>query len=66
MAKILRVPDVLARIGMSRSTLYEWMRTGNFPPSVKLGERAVGWRESDVTAWIESRVPQSDECRDAA
>ena len=42
MAKILRVPDVLARIGMSRSTLYEWVRTGNFPP-VRQARGAGGW-----------------------
>ena len=56
MAKILRVPDVLARIGVSRSTLYEWMRTGYFPASVSLGARSIGWRERDVNEWIESRV----------
>ena len=54
--QILRLPAVLSRVGVSRSTLYEWMRAGKFPPSIPLGERSIGWLESDVTAWIEARA----------
>jgi len=28
---------------------------GEFPAPVKLGARAVGWRRSDIEAWLESR-----------
>jgi prophage regulatory protein len=54
-AKLLRRPEVEARTGLSRSTLYEWMKRGEFPQPVKLGARIVAWRESDVTDWLESR-----------
>ena len=53
--KLIRRPEVEARTGLSRSTLYDWMKRGQFPQPVKLGARAVAWRESDVTAWLESR-----------
>ncbi len=59
--RILRRPEVEARTGLSRSTLYAQMAEGTFPTPVALGKRAVGWRESDVLAWLESRQP-----RDAA
>lgn len=53
--KLLRRPEVEARTGLSRSTLYAWMKCGNFPQPVKLGARLVAWRESDVSNWLESR-----------
>ena len=60
MIKVLRLKDVLVMIGISRSTLYDWMnpesrRFNGFPKPFKRGLHAVGWCESDVTAWIESR-----------
>ena len=66
MSKFLRVPEVLVRVGVSRSTLYEWMRTGDFPASIPLGERAVGWLESDITAWIERKAADAETARNAA
>jgi len=53
--RLLRRPEVEARTGLSRSTLYDWMKRGEFPQPVKLGARIVAWRERDVTAWLESR-----------
>lgn len=53
--KLLRRPEVEARTGLSRSTLYDWMKRGQFPQPVKLGSRLVAWRESHVTAWLEAR-----------
>ena len=56
MAEILRVHDVLDRLGIGRSTLYEWQARGDFPRAIPLGERARGWLESDVDEWIETRA----------
>jgi prophage regulatory protein len=53
--KLIRRPEVEARTGLSRSTLYEWMKRGDFPQPVKLGARLVAWRESDVAEWLDSR-----------
>lgn len=57
--KLLRRVDVERLTGLSRSTIYDWMKRGEFPQPVKLGERLVAWREDDVTAWIESRETRS-------
>ncbi len=53
---ILRLPDVLDKISVSRSTIYHWVSKGSFPRPIRLGRRAVGWREADVNAWIAARV----------
>ena len=53
---ISRLPDAKARTGLSRSTIYKLEAEGKFPKRIKLGERAVGWRTSDIDAWIESRT----------
>ena len=52
---LLRRPDVETRTGLSRSTIYDWMKRGEFPQPVKLGTRLVAWRESDITAWLDTR-----------
>lgn len=49
---ILRRPDVEKRCGLSRSTIYQLMTEGRFPRPVRLGKRAVGWRESDIAGWL--------------
>ncbi len=53
--RILRLPEVLARIGLKRSTVYQFVADGKFPKPVRLGLRSVGWRESDVEKWVSAR-----------
>ena len=53
--EIWRQRRVLEAIGMGRSWLYVAIASGDFPPSVKLGSRSVGWKKSDVLAWIDGR-----------
>jgi prophage regulatory protein len=50
------MPAVQVRVGLSRSTIYEAIGRDEFPPSISLGARAVGWLESDIDAWLETRV----------
>ena len=57
---ILRRPEVSERTGLARSTLYQRIKEGKFPAPVQLGVRAVGWRESDVAKWIETRPVRGD------
>ena len=54
-SEIYRLPEVVAICGIWRSTVYEMIQRGEFPGPVKLGARAVGWRRSDIEAWLESR-----------
>lgn len=57
--KILRLPQVMERTGLSRSMIYFLISMGGFPKQVKLTLRTVGWRESEIDDWIESRVVAS-------
>jgi prophage regulatory protein len=52
-SKILRLPAVMELTGLSRSSIYLRVAQNTFPKQVSLGARAVGWRESDIEAWIE-------------
>jgi prophage regulatory protein len=52
---ILRLPDVKKRTGLSRSSIYAFMKEGKFPKSSRLGSRSIGWSESEISAWINSR-----------
>jgi prophage regulatory protein len=56
--RFIRLPTVLARIGISRSTLWAWTRAGKFPPPVKIGPRAVAWRAREINDWIEARTAE--------
>ncbi len=53
---ILRRKQVQMRTGLSRSTIYQYIKDGVFPKPVQLGPRAVGWLESEVIEWIAERV----------
>ena len=53
--RILRIPEVLERVGLSRSTVWRLAQADQFPKPVKLGGRAVGWIEEEIDAWIASR-----------
>ena len=53
--KILRLKAIQDWTGLSRSTIYAMLKTGNFPQSVKLGLRSVRWYETEISNWINSR-----------
>ncbi len=56
---ILRLPAVSARTGLGKSSIYSKMDEGTFPKNVKLGSRAVGWLDFQITAWIDGRCAAS-------
>ena len=58
--RILRSPEVRARTGLSRSSLYNYIQRGLFPAQIKIGRRAVGWMEEDVTQWIINQQSASE------
>jgi prophage regulatory protein len=51
--KLLSLPDVLARVPVSRARLYQMVATGEFPRQVKVGSRSA-WIESEVDSWVDS------------
>ncbi len=56
---ILRLPAVMARTGLSRSTIYLRISEGRFPVSVPLGGRAIGWIEAEIQEWLEEQIQTS-------
>ena len=57
--KILRLPEVMARTGLSRSTIYLRISQGTFPKPVNLGTRAVGWIEEEIQEWLQQQIEAS-------
>jgi prophage regulatory protein len=56
---ILRLPDVKAATGLSRSTIYLRIAEGTFPRPVSLGGRAVGWLQAEIDDWMKRRIEYS-------
>ncbi len=56
---VLRLPAVIERTGLSRSSIYLRMAKNEFPRRISLGDRAVGWLEQDINDWIVECIEQS-------
>lgn len=54
--KILRRKELEVLVGLSRSSIYAAMAAGLFPRPIKIGRRAVGWRESVIRGWLSNCV----------
>ena len=54
---MLRVADVLHRVGVSRRTLCRWRADGTFPQALRLGANSIGWPRRVVDEWIVNRPP---------
>jgi len=59
--RIIRLKTVLARTGLSRTTLYRKMGEGTFPRQVKISVHRAGWRESAINRWIADPVSYREE-----
>lgn len=57
--RIYRLKELTELLGISRATIYSWMKQGTFPQSVTLGANSVGWKESDIQQWIDTRTSQA-------
>jgi prophage regulatory protein len=53
---ILRLPDVIKRVGLKRASIYLHIGKGTFPKPIALGPRAVGWIEHEIDAWLAMRI----------
>jgi prophage regulatory protein len=54
--RILRLPQVKALCGLSRSSIYTLMKAGRFPKHINLGLRSVGWIESECQIWVTDQI----------
>lgn len=60
MQKLLRLPQVIERTSLRRSTIYEMMGNGSFPKPVKLNRRSNGWIENEISNWVETRIARRE------
>lgn len=58
---VIRRRQVEQRTGLTRSALYQLMRSGEFPEPVHISVRAVGWIEAEVDDWIRSRMEKRNQ-----
>ena len=56
--RIIRLKTVLARTGLSRSTIYRKIAEGTFPAQIKISVNGAGWRESDINQWVDDTPAQ--------
>lgn len=54
--RIVRMKTVLARVGLSRSTIYRKIAEGTFPPQIRISINGAGWRQSDIDRWVANPV----------
>lgn len=57
---IIKLSEVIARTGLSRSSIYRRINEGSFPRPISLGGKAVGWIEAEVQQWIQDRISERD------
>lgn len=58
--RIIRLKEVIESTGLARSTVYKFISDGVFPKPISLGDRSVGWLESEVQDWILDKVKERD------
>ncbi|MGE6164432.1 Prophage CP4-57 regulatory protein (AlpA) [compost metagenome] len=64
--KVLRIKDLISKVGMARSTIYDRVNPksprydSTFPKPIKLGLSAVGWLEHEIDAWVENLINQRE------
>ena len=55
-ARILRLKQVIAIVGLGKSSIYGKIQEGAFPPPIKLGTNASGWISTEIHEWIEAQI----------
>ena len=59
--RLLRLPEVMDRVGLRRSAIYQRMSEGRFPKCRTLGAKCSVWVEAEINDWIDSIVRSSSD-----
>ncbi len=59
--RLIRMHEVERLSGLGKSSIYELMRAGKFPKSIRLHARMVAWPETAVLAWIQGRIQEGQQ-----
>ena len=57
--KIIRLPDVIKKTCLSRSSIYLRLKNNDFPKSISLGGRAIAWLEIDIDQWLDEKISKA-------
>lgn len=58
-AQFYRLPQLKAKLKVSGSSIWAWVKAGKFPKPIKLSENCTAWNAADVEAWAQSRITAS-------
>jgi prophage regulatory protein len=63
MQRLLRCPEVVKVVGLSRSRIYDLIRQKRFPAPIPVydGARAVAWPSCQIEAWVEGRIAAAEQ-----
>ena len=59
-ATILRLPEVIIKTALCRSTIYALIKKGKFPKQIKLTQSLSVWIESEINQWLDDRIAERD------
>lgn len=54
--RMLRLPEVMRKTGLSRSQIYRLIDMGSFPSQVHLAERTAAWIDAEIEQWLMERI----------
>lgn len=57
--KFEKLPQVINRTSLRKSSIYAKVGKGEFPQPIRLGKRSVVWVSEEITRWIEERIEMS-------
>ena len=57
----LREKHILKQIPVAHSTLWDWVRDGDFPAPIKLSEKVTVWSKTEIDSWLEAKFTRSED-----
>lgn len=58
--RLLRLKQVVIKVGLSRSQIYKLIAKGLFPEQIKIGSKISAWPEHAIDQWISHQVNQGN------
>jgi len=60
MTNLIRLPKVMRKTGLARSTVYWMIANDKFPKQINISPRVSVWKESDIDNWIEEQIKMNE------
>ena len=58
---IIRTNQLVEMLGIHKTTLYRWIKAGDFPAAFRMNKNSIGWRKSTIDEWVEACEANGDE-----